>query len=210
MQFTHDFANGYPTKETVEKLYDERRLPARVPVVSLVDPRCVVRRVAAWAGVVRCRGAATSLSSSAMTTGSGILTPNATTPYYIVFCDLSAGPVVIDLPPNVRGGLIDGWQRGLPDTSRSAKYLVLGPGQEPPADIAGFEVRRCPTFNMLVGVRITVTDPKEAAALLAQFRAYPYCEAGKPADAERSSRRREGSGAECRRAAWAIGSDSTK
>ena len=24
LSFTHDFANGYPTKETVEKLYDER------------------------------------------------------------------------------------------------------------------------------------------------------------------------------------------
>jgi len=24
LEFTHDFANGYPTKETVERLYDER------------------------------------------------------------------------------------------------------------------------------------------------------------------------------------------
>jgi hypothetical protein len=24
LRFTHDFANGYPTEETVEKLYDER------------------------------------------------------------------------------------------------------------------------------------------------------------------------------------------
>ena len=24
LSFTHEFANGYPTKETVEKLYDER------------------------------------------------------------------------------------------------------------------------------------------------------------------------------------------
>src|ERR1051325_7404657 len=24
LEFTHDFANGYPTDETVEKLYDER------------------------------------------------------------------------------------------------------------------------------------------------------------------------------------------
>jgi hypothetical protein len=24
LSFTHDFANGYPTRETVEKLYDER------------------------------------------------------------------------------------------------------------------------------------------------------------------------------------------
>jgi hypothetical protein len=26
LQFTHDFANGYPTVETVDKLYDERDL----------------------------------------------------------------------------------------------------------------------------------------------------------------------------------------
>jgi len=24
LQFTHDFASGYPTKETIERLYDER------------------------------------------------------------------------------------------------------------------------------------------------------------------------------------------
>jgi hypothetical protein len=32
MSFTHDFANGYPTDETVEKLYDEH-----------VDTRCLIR-----------------------------------------------------------------------------------------------------------------------------------------------------------------------
>jgi hypothetical protein len=110
----------------------------------------------------------------------GILTPNATTPYYIVFADLSGGPLIIDMPPNVRGGLSDGWQHALPDTNKSAKYLVLGPGQEAPADVAGFEVRRSTTFNMFVGIRITVTDPKEAAALLAQFRAYPYAQRANP------------------------------
>jgi hypothetical protein len=26
LEFTHDFANGYPTDETVKKLYDERDL----------------------------------------------------------------------------------------------------------------------------------------------------------------------------------------
>ncbi|MET0169689.1 MAG: DUF1214 domain-containing protein, partial [Aliihoeflea sp.] len=104
----------------------------------------------------------------------------ATTPYYLVFADLAEGPLVIDMPPNVRGGLSDAWQRALPDTNRSAKYLVLGPGQEAPTDTPGFEVRRCPTFNMFVGIRITVTDPKEAAALLAQFGAYPYAQRANP------------------------------
>jgi hypothetical protein len=97
---------------------------------------------------------------------------------------LSVGPLIIDMPPNVRGGLSDGWQRALPDTNRSAKYLVLGPGQEAPADVAGFEVRRSTTFNMFVGIRITVTDPKEAAALLAQFRAYPYAQRAYPPSAK--------------------------
>jgi len=110
----------------------------------------------------------------------GVLTPNATTPYYIVFADLATGPLIIEMPPNVRGGLSDAWQRGLPDTGKSAKYLVLGPGQEAPADVEGFEVRRSSTFNMFVGIRITVTDPKEAATLLAQFRAYPHAQRANP------------------------------
>jgi hypothetical protein len=56
----------------------------------------------------------------------------------------------------------------------------LGPGQKAPADVAGFQVRRSPTFNVFVGIRITVTDPKEAAALLARFRAYPYAQRAHP------------------------------
>jgi hypothetical protein len=76
--------------------------------------------------------------------------------------------------------LSDAWQHALPNTTQSAKYLVLGPGQEAPTNVAGFEVRRCPTLNMFVGIRITATDPKEAAALLAQFRAYPYAQRANP------------------------------
>ena len=179
LDFTHDFANGYPTKQTVERLYDERDFQRAcqaylwaLPAVSFAEWQAGQGSIGAGSGDI---GEFLSYEDRL-----GILTPNATTPYYIAFCDLSAGPVVIDLPPNVRGGLIDGLQRSLPDTSRSAKYLVLGPGQEPPSDTAGFEVRRCPTFNMLVGIRITVTDPKEAAALLGRFRAYTYAQRADP------------------------------
>ena len=84
------------------------------------------------------------------------------------------------MPANVRGAISDAWQHALPDTNRSAKYLLVGPGQETPTDVAGFEVRRSPTFNVNVGVRITVTDPKEADALLAQLRAYPYAQRADP------------------------------
>ena len=179
LQFTHDFANGYPTKETVEKLYDERDFQRAcqaylwaVPAVSFAQ----------WQRAHASFGASNGDIAALLSFEDrlGVLTPNATTPYYLVFADLAEGPLVIDIPPNVRGGLSDAWQRALPDTNRSAKYLVLGPGQEAPADTAGFEVRRCPTFNMFVGIRITVTDPKEAAALLAQFGAYPYAQRANP------------------------------
>ena len=167
LEFTHDFANGYPTKDTVEKLYDERDFQRAcqaylwaIPAVSFTQ----------WQRGQASFGAGNGDIAAVLSYEDrlGILTPNATTPYYIVFGDLTVGPLVIDMPPNVRGGLSDAWQHALPDTNNSAKYLVLGPGQEVPADAAGFEVRRCPTFNMFVGIRITATDPKEAAALLAQ------------------------------------------
>jgi hypothetical protein len=179
LKFTHDFAGGYPTKETVEKLYDERDFQRAcqaylwaIPAVSFAEWQHGHASFGAGYGDI-----AALLSYDDRL---GVLTPNATTPYYLVFSDLTAGPVVISMPPNVRGGLSDGWQQALPDTNKSAKYLVLGPGQEAPADTAGFEVRHCPTSNMFVGIRITVTDPKEAAALLAQFRAYPYAQRANP------------------------------
>jgi hypothetical protein len=179
LEFTHDLTKGYPTKQTVEKLYDERDFQRAcqlylwsLPAVSFAE----------WQHGQASFGADNGDIAAILSYDDrlGILTPNATTPYYIVFGDLTAGPAVISMPPNVRGGLSDGWQQALPDTNKSAKYLVLGPGQEAPAETAGFEVRRCPTFNMFVGIRITVTDPKEAATLLAQFRAYPYAQRANP------------------------------
>ena len=44
LSFTHDFANGYPTKATVEKLYDERDFQCAcqayllaLPIVSFAE-----------------------------------------------------------------------------------------------------------------------------------------------------------------------------
>lgn len=85
----------------------------------------------------------------------GILTPNATTPYFLCFLDLSKGPVVVDLPPDVRGGVIDAWQFNRPDTAKPARYLIVGPGQDAPSDTNGFELRHSATNRCMVGLRIT-------------------------------------------------------
>src|SRR6476469_9710116 len=138
LEFTHDLANGYPTKETVEKLYDERDFQRAcqlylwsVPAVSFAQ----------WQRGHASLGAGNGEIASLLSYDDrlGVLTPNATTPYYLIFVDLSGGPFVIDMPPNIRGAISDSWQHALSNTNKSAKYLLVGPGQETPADVAGFE-----------------------------------------------------------------------
>jgi hypothetical protein len=89
--FTHDFANGYPTDETVTKLYDERDFQRAcqaylwsLPAVSFT----------AWQrGINKTLGARNGqiVSILSLEARRGILTANATTPYYLGFADLSDG-----------------------------------------------------------------------------------------------------------------------
>ena len=131
LEFTHDFANGFPTDATVEKLYDERDFQRAcqaylwsLPAVSF----------AAWQrGVMKGLGARNGKIVAILSYEArrGILTANATTPYYLGFADLSSGPLVFEMPERgVRGGITDAWQNNLPDSEAPAKYLLLGPGQK--------------------------------------------------------------------------------
>jgi hypothetical protein len=68
----------------------------------------------------------------------GILTANATTPYYLGFADISSGPLVIgDATARRPGRDQRRWQMAIPNTEVPGRYLVLGPGQKAPADVAG-------------------------------------------------------------------------
>src|SRR6188508_2523592 len=79
LEFTHDFANGYPTDATVEKLYDERDFQRAcqaylwsLPAVSFVSwQRGVTEQLGAANGQI-----VAILSYEAR---QGILTANATT-----------------------------------------------------------------------------------------------------------------------------------
>ena len=179
LAFHHDFAKGYPTKETVEKLYDERDFQRAcqaylwgLPAVAFAQMQYGQSTFGAVNGVLA--------EDIHFDDKLGILTPNATTPYYLAFAELSAGPLVVELPAGVRGGTLDAWQRSLPDSEKPARYLIVGPGQKPPVDVAGFEVRQSPTVNLMMGLRLTTSDPKEAQAQLAKFRVYPYAQRDNP------------------------------
>jgi len=179
LAFHHDFAKGYPTKETVDKLYDERDFQRAcqaylwaLPAVAFAQMQHGQATFGATNGVLA--------EIVGFDDRLGILTPNATTPYYLAFAELSAGPLVVELPAGVRGGILDAWQRNLPDAEKPARYLILGPGQRPPSDVVGFELRQSPTVNLMMGLRLTTTDPKEAQAQLAKFQVHPYAQRERP------------------------------
>src|SRR4030095_5663509 len=162
LEFTHDFANGYPTDATVHKLYDERDFQRAcqaylwaLPAVSFTAWQRGINGLGARNGQI-----VAILSYEARR---GILTANATTPYYIGFADLSSGPLIMIIPPQgVQGGITDGWQMTVPGSETLGTCLGLPPGQKAPDDVSRYTVRQSPTFNIVFGARLTDKDPASA------------------------------------------------
>ncbi|EJL20773.1 DUF1254 domain-containing protein, partial [Novosphingobium sp. AP12] len=182
LSFTHDLPDGYPAPRTLEKLFDERDFQRACQTYVWSLP---LVGFAQWQyGARKTLGAANGqiVSYLSYVDKLGILTPNATTPYYVAFVDLSeSGPMVLELPAGgIRGGLVNVWQEKMEGCEPGGRYLLLGPGQEPGADAAGLEVRQLSSLNFMLGVRITVTNPAEAEAVLAALRMYPLKQRGDP------------------------------
>jgi hypothetical protein len=181
LEFTHDFANGYPTDATIDKLYDERDFQRgcqaylwSLPAVAFKSwQRGTTEQLGAKNGQV-----VAILSYEARR---GILTANATTPYYLGFADLSSGPLVVEMPARgVQGAINDSWQNAIPGTEAAGKYLVLAPGQEVSGDTSNYIVRRSPTVNIFLGVRLTDADPERAKEALSHLQMYPYAQRDNP------------------------------
>jgi hypothetical protein len=188
LSFTHAFANGYPTKATVEKLYDERDFQRAcqlylwaLPIVAPAQGQEQVRTVLG-------AGDLDILLADTYEERLGILTPNVTTPYLGIMPDLGrTGPLVIEIPAGAIAGLVDDfWQRpvtdlGLagPDQGKGGKYLILGPGQSVP-QAEGYIVVHSPTMNVMTLLRNLETDPDKAERLQREIRLYPYAQRENP------------------------------
>jgi len=185
LEFTHDFANGYPTDATVQKLYDERDFQRACQAYLWALPAVAF---SAWQrGVTKGLGARNGQIVAILSYEArrGILTANATTPYYLGFADLSGGPLVLEMPARgVQGAINDSWQNAIPETDAAGKYLVLAPAHEAPDNVTGYAVRRAPTVNIFLGVRLTDADPDSAKTALAQLKMYPYAQRERPPQME--------------------------
>jgi hypothetical protein len=184
LSFTHDFANGYPTDETVSKLYDERDFQRAcqaylwaIPLVSMAQWQYAHNE-----SLGAENGQIVYLESYQDRLGG--LTYNATTPYALPFIDLAKeGPFVAVMPEgDVRGAAHDMWQIAITRMTEPGKYLFVGPGQETPegAEAEGYKVFQSPTNNLLLGIRLMPPDREKRMAMLEKIAIYPYSERNNP------------------------------
>jgi len=184
-----EFKGGYPTVDAAERLADQRAYYravevylAQMPVVSMYN----VWRGAADAG----RGVPNQvvLWETSVDARTVLLTGNSETVYALCALDLERdGPVVIEVPVGVIGGVTDLWQRQVlslgprnGDNGNGARFLLLPPAYDacPP----GYQVARSSTFRAVMGLRgFPVGGQRErAVAVLRQVRVYPLAAAGNP------------------------------
>jgi len=183
-----EIKNGYPTNETVAKLYD-----------SLDFQRATQAYI--WALPYLAMGEWQREQRETFGAGNfdyvdyldykdklGLLTANATTPYAMAFPNLEkTGPLVFEIPAGaLAGGIMDFWERPLtdtgaigPDKGQGGKYLILGPGH-PDLKPEGYFVFRSPTNNIWSGIRGLDADKAKATAVLGKLRIYPYAQRATP------------------------------
>lgn len=164
------FESGYPSEETVKKLYDEMDFQRAcqayiwgIPAVGICEWRLAHR------DIMKAKNGE-MLSYLDFAEKLGILTPNYTTPYVVTLLDLEeSGPFVIELPPGLMAGMImDCWQRVLadlgvvgPDQGKGGKFLILPPGHEKVSP-EGYYVIQSPGRTVFAGLRLLDADKDKA------------------------------------------------
>ncbi len=174
LSFTHDFANGYPTLETQQKLFDvmdfQRATQAYIwgiPIVSFAQWQQQHEDVfgAKSGDIVFYRDTIDKY---------GLLTANTTTPYALSFINLEeTGPIVIDMPEaKVRGATHSMWQVGITQMTEPGRYVFYAPGTTAP-QVKNAKVFEAPTNSIFFGIRLLAKDEDQRMRDLAGIQIYP-------------------------------------
>jgi hypothetical protein len=184
------FNDGFPTDETVQKVYDNLAFQRGVDVFLGALPGGStegLRQGLASIGVDNNQTVA--LFEDLMDSRSLFLTGNTESVYSVMWVDLKDGPVVFETPPNVLGIIDDHWfhyvadfGRVGPDKGQGGKYLLLPPGYKGQVP-EGYFVYRPKTYGNLVFWRGFIEDGSTQSAVAAtkkHARIYSLKDAGNP------------------------------
>ena len=185
------FNNGYATPDTSALLYDRMDFQRAVQVYLWSLP--FVSMQALHEGLVRQGGGkinALPIYENRMKPNTVVFTANATTIYgFNAFVVEKDQPVVIEVPPDVLGGINNGWQQPVsdvgapgPDRGEGGKYLIVPPGYEGELPSDGYHVFRNDTFMTFWLMRAFTDGGGNEVAVnkLRKIRAYPLAQADDP------------------------------
>jgi hypothetical protein len=181
MSEPYQFVGGYPTPETVERAYDEVDLNRAVSAYRFFYPTVSIE--ATWRGNLA--GGVVPNKVFPLLEGTPrqlVFTPNSDTPYSAVAVDLSAGPIVLELPPGPLMGTANDLNQlwvldiGMPGPAGAAggKHLLIPPGYDGEIP-GGYYTGTATTNRVLVLARALPagTDMAPATELMKSIKTYP-------------------------------------
>jgi hypothetical protein len=185
---TLQYKDGAPSKETVEKVYNQ--LDLMHGVEAFVNAYQGASVAAIFKGF-RDSGVPDNTAviwSELMDAKSVFLTANADTVYFWINLDVSKGPLVVETPPLSLGVIDDIWFRwvtdfGLPgpDRGEGGRYLIVPPGYKGTLPESGYFVHRLRTTRATVLGRsfLENNDPKPTVAVIKKtLKVYQYVPGG--------------------------------
>ena len=188
---TLHFKDGAPDEKTAQLAFDQLDLGRGIEAFMKGMPATSVYAAChglTTVGIKENEGV--GVTEDLMDARSLFLTPNTTTPYGFTCLNLTAGPMVVEIPPGILGPVDDAYFRwvvdlGLtgPDQGRGGRYLFLPPGYDGPVPSMGFHVVKSPTNRLLMFFRAFVKDGDIKAAVdnvKANTRLYPLSAAANP------------------------------
>ena len=169
---TLKFHDGFPTDETVQKVYDNLAFQRGVSVfLSATGGSSTEGLRQGLASIGVNNNQTVALFEDLMDSKSLFLTPNTESIYSVMWVDVKDGPVVLETPPDVLGIIDDHWfhyvadfGRVGPDKGQGGKFLLVPPGYK--GDIPpGYFVYHTKTYGHLVFWRGFIKDGSTASAV---------------------------------------------
>ncbi len=186
---TLEFKDGLPNKATLDKVYDNLDYTHALRAFSDTLQGVSIYAVRKGLHDIGVKDNEVIVFSKLMDAKSLFLTANADTIYVIGSLDLTKGPMVIEVPPEVLGTVQDAWFRwvidmGLPGPDRGlgGKYLIVPPGyQGALPEGGGFNIAHSKTNYGVWFVRAFIengNNPKPVADRIRKLTKVYHYEAG--------------------------------
>ena len=185
------FTSGYPTKETVQRLYDELDFQRAVQAYLWALPISSYGAMADEHIRLGCGSSAVAVADQFAEQRHLALTANQDTVYMSGVLDLRDGPMVMEIPAGLLGTMNNIWQQPLcdlggpfsPEQNRGGRFLILPPGYDGPLPEFHYHVVESDSNIVVFYLRAipqTRDDLPKLVELIETYRQYKLSEVKEP------------------------------